>query len=529
MEQYFIYLRKSRADMEAEAHGEGETLARHERVLLELSRRLRLNVTAIYREVVSGETIAARPVMQQILAEVEQGIWTGGLVMEVERLARGDTIDQGIIAQTFKYSDTKIITPLKIYDPNNEYDEEYFEFGLFMSRREYKTINRRLQNGKKAAATEGKWVPNKPPYGYRRIKLENEKGWSLEPVEETAAVVRLIFELYTEGMKEPDGSVREMAMGKIAHYLDDQGIPSPDGALWRRATVSNILQNPAYVGLVRWGWKPSKKKVLDGSVVRQRLRLKAGEYGVYKGRHKAIVSQEMFDRAQELRQGRDKPANHTDSTLQNPLAHILICANCGHTMVRRTTTSRPIAGSLACMTHNCPTVSSDALLVEERLLQGLAEWLDGYELEWEQAAAPREASGIEVKRKGLTKSKAELEKLYKQLDRTHDLLEQGVYDTDTFLTRTKTLSKKIDAAKADIARLSQELASAEEAEVRQKEIIPKVKKLLEVYHTLPSAEEKNRMLKDVVEKVIYRKERVEGEKLPKDGFELQIYPRIPRK
>lgn len=131
--------------MEAEAHGEGETLARHEKLLLELAKKRSYNVTQIYREVVSGETIAARPVMQQLLQEVERGLWEGVIVMEVERLARGDTIDQGIMAQTFKYSGTLIITPLKVYDPNNEYDEEYFEFGLFMSRREYKTINRRLQ------------------------------------------------------------------------------------------------------------------------------------------------------------------------------------------------------------------------------------------------------------------------------------------------------------------------------------------------------------------------------------------------
>lgn len=56
----------------------------------------------------------------------------GVLVVEVERLARGDTSDQGRVAKTFKFSDTLIITPSKTYDPNNEYDEEYFEFGLFM-------------------------------------------------------------------------------------------------------------------------------------------------------------------------------------------------------------------------------------------------------------------------------------------------------------------------------------------------------------------------------------------------------------
>ena len=68
----------------------------------------------------SGETIAARPVMQQLLIEIEQNVWSGVLVMEIERLARGDTIDQGIVAQAFKYSNTKIITPLKTYDPTNE-------------------------------------------------------------------------------------------------------------------------------------------------------------------------------------------------------------------------------------------------------------------------------------------------------------------------------------------------------------------------------------------------------------------------
>ncbi len=101
MNEYAIYLRKSRADIEAEAHGEGETLLRHEKTLLDMARKLNLNITEIYREIVSGETIAARPVMQLLLSEVEQGKWKGVLVMEVERLARGDTIDQGIVSQAF--------------------------------------------------------------------------------------------------------------------------------------------------------------------------------------------------------------------------------------------------------------------------------------------------------------------------------------------------------------------------------------------------------------------------------------------
>ena len=196
---FLIYLRKSRADLEAERRGEGETLARHERALLELASRLDLHITEIYREIVSGETIAARPVMQQLLSEVERGMWSGVLVMEVERLARGDTIDQGIVAQAFKFSGTKIVTPSKTYDPENEFDEEYFEFGLFMSRREYKTINRRLQRGRAASIKEGKYVGSIPPYGYERTKLERDKGYTLSPDPEQAPVVKMIYELYTKG------------------------------------------------------------------------------------------------------------------------------------------------------------------------------------------------------------------------------------------------------------------------------------------------------------------------------------------
>ena len=188
-----IYLRKSRADREAEARGEGETLARHERILLDLAKKRGYNVGAIYREVVSGETISARPVMQQLLQEVEAGKWDGVLVVEVERLARGDTIDQGVVSRAFQFSNTLIITPMKTYDPNNEFDEEYFEFGLFMSRREYKTIKRRLNAGRISSVKEGKYCGNQPPYGYERIKLEHEKGFSLRPIPEQAEVVKLIY------------------------------------------------------------------------------------------------------------------------------------------------------------------------------------------------------------------------------------------------------------------------------------------------------------------------------------------------
>ena len=83
MDEYCIYLRKSRADNELEARGEGETLKRHERALLDLAKKMNIVIGKIYKEIVSGESITSRPEVQKLLEDVESGIWTGVLVMEV--------------------------------------------------------------------------------------------------------------------------------------------------------------------------------------------------------------------------------------------------------------------------------------------------------------------------------------------------------------------------------------------------------------------------------------------------------------
>ena len=63
LEEYAMYLRKSRADIEAEANGEGETLARHENILLDLARKNEIKIGKIYKvriEELNGEDYFGR-------------------------------------------------------------------------------------------------------------------------------------------------------------------------------------------------------------------------------------------------------------------------------------------------------------------------------------------------------------------------------------------------------------------------------------------------------------------------------------
>lgn len=523
---YCLYLRKSRADAEAEARGEGETLARHEKMLLDVAKRQKLPVTKIYREVVSGETIAARPVMQQLLSEVEQGIWQGVLVVEVERLARGDTIDQGIVAQTFQFSDTKIITPIKTYDPSNEFDEEYFEFGLFMSRREYKTINRRLQRGRLASVKEGKYVSNKAPYGYMRVKLEQEKGWTLKPIPDEAEIIRLIFELYTKGEQLPDGSHKRLGVSLIARRLNALKIPTKTGGAWVSSTIRDILINPVYIGKIRWNWRPTAKKMADGKVIVQRPRALAEDCVIVPGLHPPIISEEQFQTAQEqMAKNPPRPVGERNA-IKNPLSGLIVCGKCGRHMVRRPYRGKDTADTLLCPAPTCDNVSCALHYVEERILAGLANWLDHYRLEWE-SNPPNSDIQMDYKEKSIKRLETEISTINKQLDNVHNLLEQGVYTTETFLERTRLLTERLQAAQKNQAAMELELKQEKEREASRRNIIPKVEHLLSVYHELPDAKAKNDMLKSVLEKAVYTKNHRARWHGSPDDFDLTLYPNLP--
>lgn len=512
-----IYLRKSRADEEAELRGEGDTLARHERALLDLARRQKLNITAIYREVVSGETISARPQMQKLLSEIEQGCWQGVLVMEVERLARGDTIDQGIVAQAFRYSNTKIITPAKTYDPNNEFDEEYFEFGLFMSRREYKTINRRLQRGRLASVKEGKWVGNLPPYGYLRKKLEREKGYTLEPHSEQADVVKLIFELYT---KEKIGATL------IARRLDELQIPTYKGGPWVPSTILDILANPVYIGKIRWNSRPQVKKIVDGEITIERPRAEPEKVILVDGLHEPLIDLKTWHMAQENLKVQNPLPISPKHNIKNPLASLVVCSSCGRRMVRKPyKTNYP--DTLICPLSGCSNISSHLFLVEEKLLEALEKWLLKYKLDLNIKDSDKSSNvEIEIINKSIEKLENELQTLEGQMGNLHDLLEQGVYSTDIFLERSKILADRISSTEKQINTLTEKLNKETTREKSKSSIIPKIERVLEVYNKTEEPALKNDLLREVLDKVIYTKT-IDGRGGKLDDFDISIYPKVP--
>lgn len=509
---YCLYLRKSRKDVEAEASGAGETLARHKAALLHLAKKLNLTISGIYEEIVSGETIAARPVMQQLLEEIQKGHWEGVLVMEVERLARGNTLDQGLVSQAFQISGTKIITPVKTYDPENEFDEEYFEFGLFMSRREFKTINRRIQRGRLASIQEGKYISPVPPYGYNRVKIPDGKGYTLKPHPEQARVIQLIFRMYTE---------EKIGAHRIAQELTRRGYKPLRKETWSSQSIRSILSNPVYAGMIKWGERKEIKAIENGVLVKHRPNNPAAV--LVPGLHDALIPQPVFQAAQDIRRSNTIPKYNTRTKeLKNPLAGLIICGECGKVMQRQEENRKTRSAVwLHCEGQFCTNVASHFEFVEEDLLSAMAVWVNDLKLNLKTMATRKRPADQEED--NVLRLEKERETISGQISRLHDLLEQGVYDTQTFLERNAVLAnrlREIDAAKKQLQKRIRSKVKTMSAQ----ELIPKMENVISIYHTLDTAGEKNKLLKTVLRKAIYRK--TKGGRGYERAFSLEIYPLI---
>lgn len=486
-DDYAIYLRKSRKDLDLEALGEGETLARHRTALLELADKKGLKIAKIYEEMVSGESIADRPQMQQLLDNVCAGAYAGVLVMEVERLARGNTKDQGEVAEAFSISNTLIVTPTKTYDPNNEFDEEYFEFGLFMSRREYKTIRRRMQRGLIEAIKEGNYVGSLPPYGYDIIRL-NKKERTLK-LNNQSKYVEMIFDWFVN---------ERLTSGQIANRLSEMGIPTKTGlSEWNRCTIKEILRNNLYTGKIRWYRRKVTKEKSDGVRVSRKRRLSQEDYLIVDGKHPAIVSQELFDKAQTLFCGQ-VPAK-AQTTITNPFARLMVCKHCGKGISYQSFASR--SGTKGRMSHRtsltCKVKSAPLDDVVAAVAAALRDYISDFEFKLNN---DEEAKKNKQHEEMLRMMDAELKKLEQKREKLFDFLESGIYTKQEFMERKGVLSDRIEAMQASIENVKKTLPPP----VDYKEKIAKVSEALSALEDpgVP-ARAKNDLLKSVIRKIEY--------------------------
>jgi site-specific DNA recombinase len=231
-----MYLRKSREDLEKERFTGEDTLNSHRERLTKFC--LDNGHTWTERaEVVSGDTIAGRPVFQNVLtSDMPSGLYQGILVTEIARLGRGDMEDAGRIYKALINHAFPVLTPSKTYNPLNQSDLRQIRFELFLSREEYELIKNRLWDARVAKAEKG-YAPNfLPTFGY-----DQHKG-QLKPNPDDARLVLKAFDMRADGS----------SLQEIADHFNHLGAITKRGTKFHGTTINKMLRNVNYIGKMRF-------------------------------------------------------------------------------------------------------------------------------------------------------------------------------------------------------------------------------------------------------------------------------------
>ena len=486
-EEILIYLRKSRTD--DPALSAAETVAKHEQMLDDWCRNYLGALVPEenrYREVVSGETIAARPEVQKVLRLIEQPKYRAILIVEPQRLSRGDLEDIGRLSKLLRYTQTVCITLQYSYDLTDERDRDYFERELKRGNEFLEYSKRIMMNGRNLAAERGYYTGSREPYGYKRIfrKEGKRKFPTLEIVPAEADIVQMIFRMYADGSGATAICTRLNAIGSKPKL----------GDRWTPPCIYSMLDNPLYNGKIKWGARRSVKTVIDGEIVLRQPRNK--NFAVYEGMHDAIISDALWSEVRKRRGARDMPRVTVSKELQNPLSGLLYCS-CGRMMIRR-----PYSGRSADR-FQCPeqTYCNNASCTMQEMLEAVSEVLVDAIADFEMHISAGEETGY---------NNEYLRTLYARLS---DLEQKEASLWEKFAE--DNMPRKIfDSLLAKNTNQKQEVSALIEAAEREPKPVDFRERLVTFSDTLAAirnpdipAAEINSMLKSCIRRITYSRER----------------------
>lgn len=482
-QSFLMYLRKSRQDDPNETIE--EVLSKHETILQEYMEReygFRIPEENIYREVCSGESIQDRVEIKKVLLRMEKPEIYGVVVVEPQRLSRGDLIDCGKLIQDLRYTNTLVITPMMTYNLENKMERKFFQDELLRGRDYLEYTKEILFRGRVASVKRGNFVGNHAPYGYDRIKVGKDYTLVLN---DNAPYVKMMFEWYAN-----DG----LSYNEICRKLTDINAPTMHGGAWESSAVRGMLVNMHYIGKVFFCATKETIVIENGERKMKTIKQPDDQVVIADGKHPAIITQELWDKAQERK---EKANAHCKLKHQiiNPYASLLYCKKCGYAMRYREYKKYSDRISCNLFPHCCK--SSKA----EDLNKALIISLEKEELPFLESQLKKEkGDSVGIHRNLLSTLEKQLLELNAQEEKQYELLEKGIYTEEVFDKRNKAIQEKRIVLKKQIG----EIRSATPKQVDYGKKVSALKKAISsLKSNTISPAEKNRLLKAVIKRIEY--------------------------
>ena len=493
------YGRKSRTDdplLSVE-----EVLEKHDKIIEEYAEKYLggpIPEENKYKEVGSGESIDSRPEMIRLLKAIESPAIKAVAVVEVQRLSRGDLEDAGRLIKTLRYTNTYVITPMKIYDLRDEYDRDAFERELKRGN-EYLEYFKKIQaRGKLASVKEGNYLGSVAPYGFDRITRQEGKRTVHTLIErkDQADVVRMVFNWYCN---------EDIGVTAICRRLEELGIRTKTGnKYWKPYSIFAMLENVHYIGCVRWNWRKTIKIIEDQEIKKLRPKAKVDEYLIFEGKHDGIISEELFNKAAEIKGKRHRTKR--DLTLKNPFSGIMYC-KCGAKMGYNTYRRNGVEYAppkLVCNNQvHCKSGSAEFDEVYMDVCNTIRECIQDFELR----ILNNQDDSFKLHKDLMVR----LEKKLKDLEEKEMLQWEAQYNPDENMRLPqhvfKKLNEKLLAEKEEVQKALAKAKGSMPKQVDYKEELLKFKNALDALEDLTvNAKIKNQFLKNIIKKIEFERD-----------------------
>ena len=281
--RYIIYARKSTEEDDRQVLSIEAQLIE----LKEFAAKEKLEIVASFQEAKTAKE-PGRIKFAEMLSFLEQGKADGIISWHPDRFAR-NSVDGGKIIH---FVDRGLIRSLKFpcfwFEPT---PQGLFMLNIAFGQSKYFVDNLRenVKRGLRQKIRNGVW-PSWAPVGY----ANNPKTRGIDVDSEKASKVRKIFEMYATG---------EYPLNFLANWCEKKKLLTNAGNKISLSNVQHILQNPFYVGLMRY----------------------KGE--IFEGTHEPLISKKLFDLCQEVmaKRGKIRPDRKHDFAFLG----LMKCASCG--------------------------------------------------------------------------------------------------------------------------------------------------------------------------------------------------------
>ncbi|WP_340018365.1 recombinase family protein [Paenibacillus sp. FSL H3-0457] len=289
----------------------------------EKARQLSLKVREeyIYVDRDSGTSIIGRPSIQTLIEDAKKGYFKTILFSSLSRFSR-DTYDslglKRILVDKLKL---RVISLDENYDSQVDHDEFKFQIFSAVNQKLSEQISISSRRGIRQSGMKGNYLGTIAPLGYDKIKIDDRK--TIVP-NDRASLVQLIFDMYVN---------QKMGEKAITKYLNKGNIPSYRGGKWGVTSVERILTNEIYTGRNVFNKFTVIKVYNDINNMSDRSRkLVKRDKELWeesdKQTHEAIISEELFRKAQEVRLKRGGGKRGGVRNKVNVFAGIIKCKHC---------------------------------------------------------------------------------------------------------------------------------------------------------------------------------------------------------